>query len=114
MVPLLGDDGDALLEGEALDGGVVLLDELLPRVEGSLLLGGDLGALADGGVLGLLGGRELGPGGLDDLGLGGEVLGGLDLGELPGLLGEDVEAREGAGKSGASGAEHFFSCFVVF
>ena len=107
-VPLLGDGGDALLEGELLDGLVVLLDELLPPVEGGLLLGDDLGALADGGVLGLLGGAELVPGGVDDLGLGAEVLGGDDLGKLPGLLGEDVEASEGLGDEGTtSDGEHF-------
>ena len=110
LVPLLGDGGDALLEGELLDGLVVLLDELLPLVEGGLLLGGDLGALADGGVLGLLGSAELVPGGVDDLGLGTEGLGGGDLGELPGLLGEDVEATEGLGEDDARDGEHFL-CF---
>ena len=113
LVPLLGDGGDTLLEGELADGLVVLLDELLPLAEGSGLLGGDLGALANGGVLGLLGGGELVPGGVDDLGLLTEVLGGLDLGELPGLLGEDVEAGEGAGEGSASGAEHFCLGFLL-
>ena len=97
-----------MLEGELLDGLVVLLDELLPLVEGGLLLGDDLGALADGGVLGLLGSAELVPGGVDDLGLGAEVLSGDDLGKLPGLLGEDVEASEGLGDEGTAGdGEHF-------
>ena len=116
LVPLLGDGGDALLEGELLDGLVVGLDELLPLVEGSLLLGGDLGALADGGVLGLLGGAELVPGGVDDLGLGAEGLGGGNLGELPSLLGEDVEATEGLGEDDARDGEHFglFSFVLVF
>ena len=114
LVPLLGDGGDALLEGELLDGLVVGLDELLPLVEGSLLLGGDLGALADGGVLGLLGGAELVPGGVDDLGLGAEGLGGGDLGELPGLLGEDVEATEGLGEDDTGDGEHFLNCFWCF
>ena len=108
LFPLLGDGGDALLEGELLDGLVVLLDELLPLAERGLSAGSDLLALADGGVLGLLGGAELVPAGVDDAGLGAEVLGGDDLGELPGLLGEDVEASHGAGSErGAADTEHF-------
>ena len=103
----MSDDGDALLEGELLDGLVVSLNELLPLAEGGLLLGLDLGALADGGVLRLLSGGELGPGGLDDLGLGSEVLGGLDLGELPSLLSKNVEAGEDD-EGAARDAEHFW------
>ena len=109
LAPLLGDDGDALLEGHLLGGSVVLLDELLPLVEGSLLvlLGGDLGALADGGVLGLLGSGELGPGSLDNLGLGTEAPGSLNLGALPSTLGKDVEAGHGTGEGDTRNAEHF-------
>ena len=97
------------MEGHLPGGSVVLLDELLPLVERSLLnlLGGDLGALADAGVLGLLGSGEVGPGGLNDLGLGAEVSGGLNLGELPGLLGKDVEAGHGTGEGDTRNAEHF-------
>jgi hypothetical protein len=110
--PLLGDGSNTLLEGERADSAIVLLDELLPLAEGSGLLGGDLGALADGGILGLLRGGELVPSSGDDLGLLAEVLGGLDLRELPGLLCKDVEASEGASEGDGVAAEHFFFFFL--